>query len=127
MRAGTVTRTVYRSAVGALGLAVVIGGLLLVPLPGPGWLIVFVGLGILSSEFEWAARLLRWGRAKLSAWTSWIAARGLPVQALFGLLGLAVVAGVMIGYLAWQGVPTWLPDPVEDRLNRWVPGAAAAT
>lgn len=27
--------------------------------PGPGWLIIFTGLGILASEFAWAARLLR--------------------------------------------------------------------
>jgi uncharacterized protein (TIGR02611 family) len=29
-----------------------------VPLPGPGWAIVFVGLGMLALEFEWAEKLM---------------------------------------------------------------------
>ncbi len=32
-------------------------GVRLVPLPGPGWLIVFLGLAILGTEFAWARRL----------------------------------------------------------------------
>ena len=27
--------------------------------PGPGWLIIFAGLGILGTEFAWAARALK--------------------------------------------------------------------
>ena len=33
-------------------------GSILVPLPGPGWLIVFAGLAILATEYVWAQRLL---------------------------------------------------------------------
>jgi uncharacterized protein (TIGR02611 family) len=42
-----------------LGIALVIIGLVLaLPLvPGPGLLVVFVGLTVLSAEFEWARRL----------------------------------------------------------------------
>jgi len=42
-------------------------GLALVPLPGPGWLIVFLGLGIMATEFAWAERLLDFGRRTLRA------------------------------------------------------------
>ncbi len=35
-----------------------LGGLALVPLPGPGWAVVFVGLGMLALEFEWAEKLM---------------------------------------------------------------------
>ena len=34
-------------------------GIALLILPGPGWLTIIVGLGILGSEFLWARRLLR--------------------------------------------------------------------
>ena len=45
-----------------LGIALVLIGIVLsLPLiPGPGLLIVFVGLTVLSSEFEWARRLREW-------------------------------------------------------------------
>lgn len=50
-------RSFYRLGIGALGGAIAATGLLLVPLPGPGWLVVFLGLAILGTEFAWAGRL----------------------------------------------------------------------
>ncbi len=41
-----------------LGFFLVLIGLLLVPLPGPGWLVILSGLGILAKEFGWARRAL---------------------------------------------------------------------
>ena len=32
-------------------------GLVLVPLPGPGWVVVALGVALLGTEFAWAARL----------------------------------------------------------------------
>jgi uncharacterized protein (TIGR02611 family) len=45
-----------------LGLALVLVGIILaLPLvPGPGLLVIFVGLTVLSTEFEWARRLRDW-------------------------------------------------------------------
>lgn len=42
-------------------------GLVLIPLPGPGWLTVILGLTILSWEFIWAKRMLVAVRAKVRA------------------------------------------------------------
>jgi len=39
------------------GVTVILIGIPLIPLIGPGWLIVFTGLAILASEFPWAGRL----------------------------------------------------------------------
>ena len=39
------------------GLVTLIGVVALVA-PGPGWLIIFTGLGILATEFAWAAQAL---------------------------------------------------------------------
>ncbi len=100
---------VYRVAVGVLGTAIVLGGLVLVPLPGPGWLIVFAGLALLSTEFAWAGRLLDYGRRRLMTWTGWVTDQSLAVRALIGLGSLLAVAGAIWLYVAVQGVPGWLP------------------
>lgn len=42
-----------------LGFLVVIIGIIALPLPGPGWLIIAGGLTILSKDVAWADRLLR--------------------------------------------------------------------
>src|SRR6267142_4941085 len=34
-----------------------VGGVMLVT-PGPGWLVIFLGLGLLAAEFVWARRLM---------------------------------------------------------------------
>lgn len=71
--------TLYRVVLTAVGALVVVVGLILVPLPGPGWLIVFFGLAILGTEFHWARRLLGWARMAVARvaerWRSWRARR----------------------------------------------------
>src|SRR3954469_13266757 len=73
-------RAVYRFVVGLLGVALTLGGLLLVPLPGPGWLIVFGGLALLATECEAAGRLLGLGRRGLTRWTAWLGRQGVAVR-----------------------------------------------
>ena len=46
-----------RIGVALVGVSVILVGIPLIPLLGPGWLIVFAGLAILAKEFEWASRL----------------------------------------------------------------------
>lgn len=53
------TDRVYRVLVGVLGGLVVLVGIVLMPLPGPGTLIVLGGLAILATEFEGARRASR--------------------------------------------------------------------
>ncbi|CAN5374946.1 hypothetical protein BH24ACT7_BH24ACT7_04330 [soil metagenome] len=52
------TRSISRK-VGVLlvGVPVLLLGIALIPLPGPGTLVVLAGLAILSLEFAWAERL----------------------------------------------------------------------
>lgn len=49
----------------SLGFLIVIAGIAALPLPGPGWLIILAGLGILSRDFVWAARLIRYIRRRI--------------------------------------------------------------
>lgn len=99
----------YRIAVGVLGAAIVVGGLVLVPLPGPGWLIVFGGLALLATEFAWAGRLLDFARTKVRGWTDWVGDQSPAVRAAVGAVSFAAVAGAIWLYVALQGVPDWLP------------------
>lgn len=64
-------RRAYRVIVGVLGGTIAILGLLLVPLPGPGWLIVFLGLAILGTEFAWAKRLAAFTKRQLARFWAW--------------------------------------------------------
>ena len=68
-------RRVYRVAVGVLGGVITVGGLLLVPLPGPGWLVVFLGLAILGTEFAWAKRFAAFTKRQLARFWAWWKAR----------------------------------------------------
>jgi uncharacterized protein (TIGR02611 family) len=47
-----------RVLVGVAGGFVTLLGVVALVAPGPGWLIIFTGLGILATEFAWAARAL---------------------------------------------------------------------
>src|SRR6218665_2447433 len=58
--------------IGLAGGFVVLIGLILVPYPGPGWLIVFGGLAILATEFAFAAKGLEFAKGKYDAWTAWL-------------------------------------------------------
>lgn len=68
-------RRTYLVLVGVLGGVITVGGLLLVPLPGPGWLIVFLGLAILGTEFAWATRLAAFTKRQLARFWAWWKAR----------------------------------------------------
>ena len=48
-----------------LGTIVVLVGIVALPLPGPGWLIIAGGLTILSKDVAWADRLLRYIRKRV--------------------------------------------------------------
>jgi uncharacterized protein (TIGR02611 family) len=104
------TARIYRSIVGGLGTLVVLIGLVLVPLPGPGWLIVIIGLFIISSEFKWAQRLLRFVRVNVEKWTHWVMAQRLWVRWTIGALTALFVAVVVWCVFKLIGLPDWVPN-----------------
>jgi len=52
-------RNAKRIAVTIAGATLVLVGVVLLVLPGPGLLVIIAGLAILATEFVWAERLLR--------------------------------------------------------------------
>lgn len=119
LRANPATRKVYRWVVGGVGLVVVVIGLIMVPFPGPGWLIVFIGVAIWASEFHWARRLLEVGRRLLSRWTDWMLRQGWAVRALVTLASILVVCAMFWVLFKLAGVPAWLPDIAESSLRTY--------
>lgn len=113
------TRTIWRVGVGVVGGIVLIAGLIMIPYPGPGWLVVFGGLAILAIEFTWAHRVLGYARAKYDAWTDWLRRQHLAVRILVLLLtGVIVVATIWLlnGFAligGWVGIDwPWLRSPI---------------
>jgi uncharacterized protein (TIGR02611 family) len=40
------------------GFTLLAAGVLMLVTPGPGWLVIFLGLGLLAAEFVWAKHLM---------------------------------------------------------------------
>ncbi|GLV73551.1 TIGR02611 family protein [Streptomyces hygroscopicus] len=63
------SRTLHLSwqvGVFVVGLAVVVVGIIMLPLPGPGWLVIFAGMAIWATEFVWAQLVLAWTKRKVT-------------------------------------------------------------
>ncbi|GIH24414.1 hypothetical protein Aph01nite_27240 [Acrocarpospora phusangensis] len=93
-RAGRLT---LKIVVGVIGGAMVIGGLIMVPFPGPGWLVVFGGLAVLATEFHWASNVLDFAKRVVGAATGWLKRQNWFVRILAGGLTF-LVAGAIVWF-----------------------------
>ena len=59
-----IARNGKRVGVAIVGGLLVLVGLAFLVLPGPGWLFIFLGLGVLATEFVWAERMLNTAKQK---------------------------------------------------------------
>ena len=59
-----IQRSGKRIAVTIAGFAVLLASIALLVLPGPGWLLIFIGLTILATQYMWAERLLTAAKRK---------------------------------------------------------------
>lgn len=89
---GRITLKIFIAIAGALVVTI---GIALIPLPGPGWLLVIAGLGIWAVEYHWARRLLGFTRRHVHGWTNWAKRQSLPVRIVLGSVGLVFVAVVV--------------------------------
>lgn len=96
-------RQIKRIAVGVAGGIVLIVGIIAIPYPGPGWLIVFAGLAILATEFTWAQRVLDVAKSKYDQWQVWVKRQSTVVKAMIWTL-TAVVVVVTIWLLNGYGL-----------------------
>ncbi|MEB8336644.1 TIGR02611 family protein [Streptomyces endophyticus] len=90
----------WQVGVFVVGLAVVVAGVIMLPLPGPGWLVIFGGMAIWATEFVWAQLVLRWTKRKVTEATQ----RALDpkvrrrniILTTIGVVIIAVLGGVYV-------------------------------
>ncbi|MFB7309403.1 TIGR02611 family protein [Streptomyces sp. NPDC056192] len=92
----------WQVGVFVVGLAVVVAGIIMLPLPGPGWLVIFGGMAIWATEFVWAQLVLRWTRRKVTE----AAQKALDPKVrrrniILTVVGLVIVA-VLVGIYVWK-------------------------
>lgn len=83
--------------IGIVGGIVLLIGILLIPYPGPGWLIVFAGLAILATEFSFAQRVLDKARRAYDSWRAWLKQQPAWAQLLvLAFTGLVVIVTIWL-------------------------------
>lgn len=92
--------TIYRGAFVVAGAILTLGGLAMLVLPGPAFVVIPVGLAILSLEFAWAGRLLDRSLEQAQIAQQKAAATTPRQRVISGLAVACAVAGIV----AWAFV-----------------------
>ncbi|MBU2666309.1 TIGR02611 family protein [Actinoplanes bogorensis] len=95
IRANPTGRLALKISIAALGAIVVAAGIVMIPLPGPGWAVVIAGLAIWAIEFAWAKHLLEFTKKHVLSWTHWIGRQSWPVKGLVGLATFLFVSAIV--------------------------------
>jgi uncharacterized protein (TIGR02611 family) len=101
-RAGARRNIVLRMGIIVLGTIITLAGLAALVLPGPGLVLVLIGLGILAQEVPWAERMLVYARRKakidkVKTQPRWVKV----VLGIFSALGIA--AGIAFSVVSFTG------------------------
>jgi uncharacterized protein (TIGR02611 family) len=113
-------KRIRKTLVSIVGFIVLIAGIIMIPYPGPGWLVVFAALGILSMEYAWAKRALNFGKRKYDSWNAWTARQGTGLKVSLFIATTVVVVltlwllntyGIInhVLHLGWNRVDSPLP------------------
>ena len=110
------TAPARRIAIGVAGWLIVLVGIAAIPLPGPGWMLLYAGVKVLSSEFAWAERWL--DPIELRALRGAAeAVETVPRLVMSGIFAVGIgVFGVL--WIVGTDVPGWWP--VDD--DWWLAG-----
>ena len=97
-----------------IGLAVVVAGIIMLPLPGPGWFVIFAGMAIWATEFVWAQLVLRWTKWKVTeaaqrALDPKVRRRNIILTSI-GLVIIAAILGVYLGKFGFE-----MPWNIKDQ------------
>jgi uncharacterized protein (TIGR02611 family) len=105
-----------------VGWILLVVGIIAVPLPGPGALIILLAVVVLSQSYEWAERRLD----AVERWAMKGAADSVQTWPRIGasLLGCAWLIGFGTYWLLQPAEPGWWPDALPAWT--WLPGGAVA-
>jgi uncharacterized protein (TIGR02611 family) len=114
IKARRVLHLSWQVGIFVIGLAIVVVGIIMLPLPGPGWVVIFGGMAVWATEFVWAQLVLRWTKRKVTE----AAQRALDPKVrrrniILTSIGLVIVA-VLVGIYLWKfGVV--MPWKIKDQ------------
>jgi len=86
-------RVVWRVIIGAIGGLITVFGAIALVGPGPGILVVLAGLGILATEFAWAARVMVHTRSYAQRAADKV---GIPKWVQLALIAAAAVISIAV-------------------------------
>ncbi len=84
---------VWRVIIGAIGGLITVFGAIALVGPGPGILILLAGLGILATEFAWAARVMVHTRTYAQKAADKV---GIPKWAQLALVAIGAVVSILV-------------------------------
>ncbi len=109
------THVLWQAGVLLIGFGLVLAGVAMLVLPGPGWATIILGFIVLASEYAWARRLLepvrRWAkRAADAALDPRVRKRNIALASAAAVLVAAAVAWYVVAFgLTLQPVIGLLP------------------
>ena len=98
----------YRIGFAVVGAAILIGGVVMLITPGPAFVLIPIGLAMLSLEFVWAERLLEKSLEQAQIAQEKAAQTTRTQRVLGAIAGLLAVAACVLAVLWWD-IPL-LPD-----------------
>jgi uncharacterized protein (TIGR02611 family) len=93
----------YRLFVLVIGCLVALAGVAMLVLPGPGWLVIILGVAILATEYAWAHRLLE----RVKDWAERAKNAALDPKRRRRNRNLAIAGGVAAALAAWAYIARW--------------------
>ena len=98
----------FRLAFGLVGIVVLVGGLVMLVTPGPAFVLIPIGLAMLSLEFVWAERLLEKSLEQAQI-AQEKAAQTTRAQRVLGAIAGLLAVGACVLAVLWWDIPL-LPD-----------------
>lgn len=97
------THVLWQAGVLLLGFGLVIAGIAMLVLPGPGWATIILGFIVLASEYAWARRLLepvrRWAsRAAQAALDPAVRKRNIALASAVAVVAAAGLAWYVVAF-----------------------------
>lgn len=111
-------RAAKRLFLEAAGWLMLLAGLAAIPLPGPGLLITFAGLLLLSRQYAWAERRVEWVRLRALEGAAQSVATWPRLTA--SMVGAVLILAAGMVWIASPPAPTWWPLAKAW----WLPGSA---
>ncbi|MGE0309306.1 MAG: PGPGW domain-containing protein [Acidimicrobiia bacterium] len=127
-------RNARRTAVAVLGVAVMAAGAAMLVLPGPGVVVVIVGLAVLATEFVWAERALDRAKGVAGKATSTLnssrTGRGVLIGSGVSMMAGGVVCAIAVEALLAAGIGVAVAGAIAlatllPAVQRWLDGQTA--